>query len=158
MKKKINSASSGLIIGGVILFMFGLLMILRVNPLLSLFSQVIPDVQVIEVVGVISQFIGQALVVFGAMRSTAHNLISNMQAERRITMEGFNQSVQQFQSKLLSEQQALKTGYTQAMAKIDALMANQKAALPKAVLPSNCKFCGAQIQQSRFCPQCGKAN
>jgi hypothetical protein len=89
LKKKIGLATSGLIIGGMILFLLGLLMILRVNPLFSLFSQVISDLQIIEVVGVISLFIGQALVVFGAMRSTAHNLISKMQTERRITMEGF---------------------------------------------------------------------
>jgi hypothetical protein len=48
----------------------------------------------------------------------------------------------------------------QAMAKIDALAANQKATAnpATATLPSNCKFCGAKISQSRFCPQCGKAN
>ena len=158
MKKKISSVTSGLLVGGMVLFMLGLLMILRTNPLFNLFSQISPNGQVIEVAGVFSLFIGQALVVFGAMRSTANNIMSNMQTERRLTMEGFNQSVQQFQNRLLYEQQALKTGYNQAMEKIDALIANQKANPPKTALPSNCKFCGAQIQQSRFCPQCGKAN
>jgi hypothetical protein len=129
LKKKISSATSGFLVGGMVLFILGLLMVLRENPVFSLLSQFTSDVQVIDVFGVFSLFIGQALVVFGAMRSTANNMMSNIQAERRITLEGFNQSVQQFQNKLLYEQQTLKTGYTQAMAKIDALIANP----PKAV-------------------------
>ena len=147
--KKFSSVTSGLLIGGIILFILGLLMLLQLNPLFNLFSQVIPNAQVIEVIGVIFQFIGQAFVVFGAVRSTSHNLILNMQTERRITMEGFTQNIQQLQNRILIEQQALKNGYTQTSAKVDALIANQKM---------DCKFCGAQIQQSRFCPQCGKAN
>ena len=160
MKKKFGSANSGLLIGGIALFILGLVMILRLNPLFNLLTQVITDTQVILAVGVAAQFAGQGLVVFGAMRSTSQHLISNMQAERRITLEGFSQNIRQLQNTLLSEQQALKTGYLQAMAKIDALAANQKATANPATapLPSNCKFCGAKISQSRFCSQCGKAN
>jgi hypothetical protein len=143
-----------------VLFILGLFMILRLNPVFNLFTQVLSDAQVIMTIGVIAQFAGQALVVFSAMRLTSQHLISNMQTERKITLEGFNQSIRQLQNTLLSEQQALKTGYLQAMAKIDALAANQKATAnpPTVPLPSNCKFCGAKISQSRFCPQCGKAN
>ena len=146
-------------IGGIALFTLGLLVILRLDPVFWLFSQIIPDVQVIEVVGVTIQLLGQALVVFGAIHSTAHNLISNMQNERRITMEGFAQNNQQLQNRLLNEQQALKTGYTQVMAKIDALIASQKTVeiQSKTVIP-NCKFCGTRIDQGYFCPKCGKAN
>jgi hypothetical protein len=159
LKKKFG-ATNLLLIGGIALFILGLVMILHLNPLFNFLSQTIPDAQIIDVVGVISQFAGQAMVVFGAMRSTSHNLISNMQTERRITIEGFAKNVQQLEKTLLNEQQALKTGYTQAMAKIDALVENQKTAVtqPKPVLPLNCKFCGTRIQQGSFCPQCGKAN
>jgi hypothetical protein len=86
-------------------------MLLQLNPMFNLFSQVIPNAQVIEVIGVIFQFIGQAFVVFGAVRSTSHNLILNMQTERRITMEGFSQNIQRLQNRILIEQQALKNGY-----------------------------------------------
>ena len=160
VKKKISSGTSLLLIGGIAFFTLGLLVILRLDPVFWLFSQIIPDVQVIEVVGVTIQLLGQALVVFGTIHSTAHNLISNMQNERRITMEGFAQNNQQLQNKLLNEQQALKTGYAQVMAKIDALIASQKPVeiQSKTVIPSNCKFCGTRIEQGYFCPKCGKAN
>jgi alpha-galactosidase/6-phospho-beta-glucosidase family protein len=62
--------------------------ILRLNPLFNLLTQAIPDTAAVEVVGVVTQFVGQTLVVFGAMRSTFQGLISNMQTERRITMRG----------------------------------------------------------------------
>lgn len=129
--------------------MLGLLVILQLNPVFGLFSQITSSVQAVEAVGVVIQFLGQALVVFGVLRLTSHNLISNIQAERQITMDGFNQSIRQIQ-----------IGYMQTMAKLDTVIANQKAEStpPKPAMPSNCKFCGAQIEQSPFCPQCGKAN
>jgi hypothetical protein len=159
MTKKLSSAT-GILIGGLALFTLGLLVIVHQNPVFGLFSQVIPDAQAILLVGVVVQFFGQALVIFGAMHSASHKLISNMQTERQITMAALAQNLQQFQNRFQSEQQALKTGYTQTTANLDTLMANQRAAAipPKAPLPSNCKFCGAQIEQGHFCTQCGKAN
>ena len=155
-----SSGTNLLLIGGITLFTLGLLVILRLDPVFWLFSQIIPDIQVIEVVGVTIQLLGQALVVFGAIHSAAQTLISNMQNERRITMEGFAQNNQQLQNRLLNEQQSLKTGYTQVMGKIDALLSNQKSVeiQSKTVIPSNCKFCGEGIEQGHFCPKCGKAN
>ena len=102
----------------MLLFILGLLVILRLNPLFNVLTQVISDSQVILAIGVITEFAGQALVVFGAMRSTSNPLVSNLQAERRITLEGFNQNTRQLQNTLLSEQQALKTQYLQSMAKM----------------------------------------
>ncbi len=149
MKKK-YSATSGLLIGGAALFTLGLLIILRLNPVYRLF-QVIQDFQVIEAIGVTVLFAGQAVVVFGVMRSTSSNLISSMRADRQITYDAFNQNIQQ-----------LQIGYTQTIAKLDAVIANQQAAVIQppspVVMPSDCKFCGSQIEQGHFCPQCGKAN
>ena len=149
MKKKLVSAPILLLVGGVAFFMLGLLVILQLNPVFGLFSQITSSVQTVEAVGVLVQFLGQALVVFGVLRLTSHNLISNIQAERQITMDGFNQSIRQIQ-----------IGYMQTMAKLDTVIANRKAAStpPKPLMQSNCTFCGSQIEQSPFCPQCGKAN
>ncbi len=57
------SLVSGLFIAGVALFAIGLFVILRLDPFFGLISQIIPDTQAIELVGVVVQFLGQALVV-----------------------------------------------------------------------------------------------
>jgi hypothetical protein len=159
MTKKLSS-TTGILIGGIAFFTLGLLVILRLNPVFGLFSQIIPDAQAIEVVGVVVQFLGQALVVFGATKSSSHKLVSSMQIERQNTIAGFAQNIQQLQNRLQTEQQALKTGYTQTMAKLDTLIANQRTGVipPKVLMPSNCKFCGTRIEHGHFCSQCGKAN
>ena len=153
---KQSFSATGLLIGGFVFFALGLLLILQQNPVSGLFTQITPNIQTIEAAGVIIQFIGQALVVLGVMKSTSHKLISSMQAERQMTMSNITQNMQQIHA----EQQALKTGVVQTMAKLDTLITNQSAAtiLPKALMPSNCKFCGTRIEQGYFCPQCGKAN
>ena len=65
------SVTRVILVGGLTLFILGLLVILRLNPFFSLLTQVVPNTGVVEVVGVVSQFLEQALVVFGAMRSTS---------------------------------------------------------------------------------------
>lgn len=154
MSKK-SASATGIVIGGFVFFALGLLLILQQNPVSDLFAKITPDIS-IEVAGVVVQFIGQALVVLGVMKSTSLKLISSMQAEREMTIAGINQNMQQFRA----EQQALRVGYSQTVTKLDALIAKQNAqtATPKTVIPSDCKFCGAQMNQGYFCPQCGKAN
>ena len=149
LRKKSVSVPILLLIGGVAFFTLGLLVILQLNPVFSLFSQIIPGVKAVEAVGVAVQFLGQALVIFGVLRLTSNNLISSIQAERQIAMDGFAQNMRQ-----------LQTGYTQTMAKLDAVIANQKATAiqPKTLTTSACKYCGAGVGQNRFCLQCGKAN
>jgi hypothetical protein len=149
-----------ILIGGLALFTLGLLVIVRQNPVFGLFSQVTSDSQEILVIGVLVQFLGQAFVIFGAMHSASHKLASSMQVERQITIAAVAQNLQQFQNRYQNEQQALKTGYAQTIAKLDTLMANPKSALtqPKVTLPLNCKFCGAGLEESQFCTKCGKAN
>ncbi len=149
-------SATGLLIGGFVFFAVGLLWILQQNPVSDLLSQVTPNTQTIVVAGVVVQFIGQALVVLGVIKSTSHKLISSMEAERQMTISHITQNMQQIHT----EQQTLKSGYAQTMAKLDTLIAKQTASTtaPKPLMPSNCKFCGARIEQGYFCPQCGKAN
>jgi len=71
LNKPFLSVTRVILVGGLTLFILGLLVILRLNPFFSLLTQVVPNTGVVEVVGVVSQFLGQALVVFGAMRSTS---------------------------------------------------------------------------------------
>ncbi len=67
---KINSFSGvNFLFVGLILFLVGLLMILHQAAVVGFFSQILPDVQAIEISGVVVQFIGQILVIFGVMIS-----------------------------------------------------------------------------------------
>jgi len=147
MRKKVL-APTLLLIVGVSFFTLGLLVILQLNPVFNLFSQITSSTGVVEAIGVVVQFLGQALVVFGVLKLNSRNLISTVQAERQIVMDEFSQNIRQ-----------LHTGYLQTLAKLDVVIANQKAALtPLSLTPSNCRFCGTGLEESRFCPQCGKAN
>lgn len=159
MKIKGFSATAFLI-AGIAFFIFGLLTIVRESTILGGLSQILPNAQSIEIFGVTAQFLGQALMVFGVMQSTSHKFLASLQAERQITAAGFTQNIQQLQTKLQADRQALIAGYNQTNAKLDALIANQKtmATPAKIQVPSNCKFCGARIEQGSFCPKCGKAN
>jgi hypothetical protein len=149
MKKKLFPSATWLLIVGVAFFTLGLLAILKLSPVFNWFSQISPNLQAAEALGVAVQFLGQALVILGVIKFTINNLVSSMQVDRKIAIEGFSQSIRQ-----------LQTGYLQTLAKLDTIIANQKIAPAgiKQLTQLNCKYCGAQIGQGRFCPQCGKAN
>ena len=159
MKAKGFSASLFLILG-IAFFTFGLLAILGESTVTGILSQILPNAQGIEVFGVIAQFIGQALMISGVMKSASHKFLVTLQSERQMTAASFNQTVQQLQAKWQVDRQTLINGYNQTVAKLDTLIANQKVttASSKLPAPSNCKFCGTRIDQGHFCPKCGKAN
>jgi hypothetical protein len=79
-----------------------------------------------------------------------------MQTERRITRRGLLKTSSSFRIRFSTNSKHLKTGYSQAMAKIDALIASQKTPefSPRPLLPSKCKFCGSKIEKGYFCPRC----
>lgn len=145
---------------GLVLFILGLLVILRENPLFGFVSQIVPDAQSALIFGAVIQALGQVIIVFGAIKSNSVKLLSNLQTERQVTLSIIAQNMEQLQSRMQTERQTLMAGYNQTMTKLDHLIATQKAlsSSPKLSLPINCKFCGTKIEKGTFCPNCGKAN
>ncbi len=125
---------------GLVLFLVGLLMILHQPAVVGFFSQILPDVQAIEISGVVVQFIGQVLVIFGVIRLVSNKFFVSIQTERQSLMVGFTQTMQRID-------------------RIDRLISTHipttRIEMPTA--SSNCKFCGTKIQQERFCPKCSKS-
>ncbi len=156
--KNRSCSSSGLLAVGIVFFILGLLAILQAGIVMGFLSQILPNAEAIVIFGIIMQFIGQAFVISGVVRSTSNKFMTRIQSERQMTTASFNQAVQQMQIKWQSDKQALVDGFNQNVAKLESLIANQKSALASLPLPSSCKFCGAKISQGHFCPKCGKAN
>ena len=158
--KKMSFSAKGMMVLGFVLFTFGLLLILRESNLYGFFTSVIADAQITLVFGTVVLFAGQMLVVFGAVKANSIKLLSSMQTERKETLNLFALSIDQFQSRMQNERQAIMASYNQTMSKLDSFIGAQKLAntTQQTVLPSNCRFCGTKIAQSPFCPNCGKAN
>ena len=136
MKLKISSVS--FIVLGITSFVFGLLAILHENSVFVELAQLFSGTQAAEAVGVLLLFAGQGLLVFGVIKLTTSKFSENWQSDRQL----------------------LTTGYNQTLTRLDTLEANQRivAASSTKLQTSNCKFCGAKIEQGPFCSACGKAN
>ena len=161
MKFRAISAAFFLIVG-LAFFTLGLLVILHESTVVGLISFFVSDTETIEIVGVITLFLGQAVMIFGVVKSTSHKFLSSVEAERQRTVAGVAQNIELLHTKFQADRQAIVAGYNQTIAKIDTLIANQKvmatATVPRAPLSSSCKFCGSKIEPGHFCPKCGKAN
>ena len=144
---------------GLVIFVIGLLVVLRENPFFSGVSQLVPDAQSALVFGAVAASIGQTLLVFGIVKANSDKLLRGLQMERQLTMTSVARSMDQMHLTMQNERQAVLASYQQTMAKLDRLVANQKE-LPSDTTAkelSNCKFCGTQMKKNAFCPQCGKA-
>ncbi len=149
-----------LIIFGLALFIFGLLAILQEKTLFSAIMQIAPNTQTATILGAVIVSVGQAIVVFGAVRIASGKLLSSMETERQLMMAVFAKNVEQFQIKLQNERQSMVTGYNQVLAKLDGLISNQRESNAglQSISQANCKYCGATIEQGSFCVKCGKSN
>jgi hypothetical protein len=140
---------------GLVLFPLGLLMLLRISPVIDLITQFMPGIQTVQIFGLILQFFGEGLICFGIIGSISGKVIASTEYSRQILVASGVQRTQ--------EQTALITGFkrnideqiAQLHAKLNQLQA-QRATLVQS--PSKCRFCGTKIEQGRFCPSCGKAN
>ena len=159
MKRIVFPSRAGVVLG-LVLFVVGLLVVVRENPLFSGVSAIVPDAQSALVFGAVMASVGQSLVVFGVVKASSDKLYSNLQSERQLTMTALARNMEQMQVTMQNERKAVLASYAQTMTKLDRLAANQKEldSNPPAALPADCKYCGAKIQNSTFCPQCGKAN
>lgn len=132
---------TSLLIVGLVLFIIGLLMILQDTLVISFFSKIFPNTEIVEATGVLLQFVGEILVIFVAMRSISSKFLSSVETERQVLIAGFNQTTQRIENRLVT---------------IQALAARAQTS-PPTITSSNCRFCGTKYEQSPFCPKCGKA-
>ena len=157
---KVKVSPKVLIAAGLAVFVFGLLVVAQEKTLSQLMMQIVPDSQTAVVFGAVVVSVGQAIVVFGAVKLASAKFLTGLESERQLTTAAFAKGMEQLQVKWQSERQTLMAGYTQTMAKLDNLISSQREANanPKVNLPSNCRFCGARIEQGYFCTKCGKSN
>jgi hypothetical protein len=87
-------SAKAFLITGIMFFILGLLSLLHEATLLNLLSKILPS-QTIDLFGVITMFIGQALMISGVVKSASHKFMENMQFERQLTVAGFTQNLQQ---------------------------------------------------------------
>ena len=158
--KRIVFPPRAYIILGLTCFILGLLIILQENSLFGLVSQILPNAESTLIFGAVTASVGQAIIVFGAVKANSNKLLSNLQSERQLTMTAFARSVEQLQLRMQNERQTLMSNYTQTMSKLDHLITIQRElnSTPQAVLPINCRYCGTKMEENHFCPKCGKAN
>jgi len=152
MKKRTFSNKAFLVIG-LALFLLGLLLLLHEATTVSVFSQVLPNSEALEIFAVSMQLIGGLVVIFGVMRVASANFLVSMQNETQELKTGFNQTMERL-DRLITVQRA-----SLMAAEARATFAAQTAtmSISKFMVPSDCKFCGTRIESGRFCPKCGKA-
>ena len=93
MKFRAISAAFFLIVG-LAFFTLGLLVILHESTVVGLISFFVSDTETIEIVGVITLFLGQAVMIFGVVKSTSHKFLSSVEAERQRTVAGVAQNIE----------------------------------------------------------------
>ncbi len=149
-----------LVIVGIFVFIFGLLAVLSEQTVVGALSTFLPDSMAISIFGLLMMLIGQFSLVFGVTRFVINRFLTFLQIERKISAAAFDQSIQQLQNRMREDKQVLIASYNQTASKIDSLMSHQRAFATQSLssFPTNCKFCGTRMEQSQFCPFCGKAN
>ena len=144
---------------GFIVFLVGLLVVLQEYPFFSAASWLIQDSISVLVFGAVVASVGQALVVFGAVKASSDKLYSSLLAERQLTMRALARNVEQVQTTMQNERQAVMASYSQTMARFNQVIAGQREyATVEQALHFECKFCGTRIEKGNFCPNCGKAS
>ena len=127
---------STLLIVGFILFSFGFLIALHQTIIVEEIMSVIPDLGVVEVVGVLLQVFGAVIVVTGLLMSISSIVAVKLEDERRVLIE-FAASVERTLNALESKMTKItKTSET----------------------AQKCKYCGTELVEGNiFCPACGKS-
>jgi len=131
---------SALIIAGFIAFSFGLLVALHQTVIINDIVSVIPDVGVVEVVGVLLQVFGAVLVVAGILISISSIVEIKLEDERCSLIE-FAASLERTLNALMSQ-----------------MVKGTRASETASETAQRCKYCGAELVEGDvFCPSCGRS-
>ncbi len=127
---------SALLIVGFMAFSFGLLIALHQTIIVEDIMNVIPDIDIVEVIGVLMQLLGAVLIVTGLLMSISSIVEIKLENERRSLIE-LTASIERTLDALAS-QMAKKTQASETVQK--------------------CKYCEAELMEGNiFCPSCGKS-
>ena len=114
-----------------------------------------PGTQTVQIFGLILQFFGEGLICFGIIGAISGKVIASTEYNRQVLVASAVRNTQ--------EQTALIAGFKRsideqiAQLHVNSTNFKHKESASSSV-PSKCRFCGAKIEQGRFCPSCGKAN
>jgi hypothetical protein len=127
---------STLLIAGLILFSFGLLIALHQTIIVEDIMSVIPDLVVVEVIGVFLQVFGAVFVVNGLLMSISSIVEVKLKDERHVLIEltaSMGRTLNTLESKIAKITKASET-------------------------VQKCKYCGTELAEGNiFCPACGKS-
>jgi hypothetical protein len=139
MKSKPRALGSFLLIFGLMLYQFGLLAALHQTALIDYVLNIFPDIQLLELIGILLQLLGGFLIVVG-FTSLFSGIIA-IQIENEMRNLGYE---------ILSRVEE----------RISNVMARQRLNMSPQNPPAarTCKFCATQLgDEDVFCPTCGKS-
>ncbi len=142
---------------GLVFFPLGLLMLLRVSPIIDLMNSITSESQIVEVFGLILQFLGEGLICFSIIGAISGKVIANTEYNRQVLVASNVRNTQEQTALISGFQKSIDEQMTQLNFKLNQLQ-NQKSATVFAQSPAKCRFCGAKMDPGGFCPSCGKAN
>lgn len=128
-----------LLVLGLIAHQFGFLMTFNQVFLINYIMNNLPNIQLIELFGVLLQLLGGFFIVSGFIISISNIVSIKLQNERRKIMSETRQMFEE---------------------RINSLMAPQTLNIDSqvSVTHQSCRFCGAELtEKDIFCPVCGKS-
>jgi hypothetical protein len=140
MKRKPKTRGSFLLILGLIIYQFGLLATYQ-TALIGSISNVLPNIQLVELMGVLLQLLGGFLIVAGLTSLVSGIIAIQLENELRNLYE------------ILSRVDERISGMSDMIARQRLNMGPQTHQTARI-----CKFCATQLgDEDVFCPTCGKS-
>ena len=130
-------------------------MLFRQSSFISLISNIIPASETVDIFGVILLFLGEGAIAFGIIGSVTNKVLANAEQERMIYANTLTHVMDQ-QTAISAEIRGMQDQVAQANTRLQQIQtASMPMQFPKN--PTNCKFCGSNMGEGRFCPNCGRA-
>jgi hypothetical protein len=149
-KMKKPSTNAIQLIVGLFLFLLGLLMLLNQATVVGAFSQILPNAEAIEIVGVTLQLLGGFLIIHGTIRSVSNEFMAQQRKERQAQLTILNQTMERIDQRTIENTNKLAS----LIMSTQETRRNQFS--PQGT--SRCKYCDAAIDPSAsFCPNCGRS-
>ncbi len=148
-------ATNRYLIIGLIIFPLGLLMVFRQASFMSLISNLMPASEVSDILGTIFLFLGEGAIAYGIIGSISNKVIANSNQERMIYANTLTRVLDQ-QTAVSAAMRGVQDQVNQVNTKLQQIQ-NVPTATTTARNLNTCKFCGSNMGEGRFCPNCGKA-
>jgi tRNA(Ile2) C34 agmatinyltransferase TiaS len=120
-------------------------------------NSITSESQIVEVFGLVLQFSGEGLICFGIIGAISGKVIANTEYNRQVLVASTVHNTQEQTALISGFKKSIDEQMTQLNFKLNQLQTQRSATL-FAQSPVKCRFCGAKMDQSGFCPSCGKAN